>query len=152
MLDLTQISVIFADHRFAFGRTHHFSPCDKKSFSTASFPILACSSLISASVSSAFLTLSENTPVRPSIACRFHVATCVGWILCLATISCTVLSPRSASSAAVDLNLPEKLRLFVTCASCRHCRIHFSSLSSFAGPLQFASRNLGFQTLEPPRQ
>jgi len=40
----------FADHRFAFGRAHRFSPCDKKSFSTASFPIFACRSFTSTSL------------------------------------------------------------------------------------------------------
>jgi hypothetical protein len=36
-----QIRVIPIDHRFAFVRAHRFSPCDKKSFSTASLPIFA---------------------------------------------------------------------------------------------------------------
>ena len=38
---------------------------------------------------------------------------CVGWILCLAAISCPVLSPRRASSATAALNLSEKLSLQV---------------------------------------
>ncbi|MBU2935956.1 L-rhamnose mutarotase [Pacificibacter marinus] len=35
------------------------------------------------------------------------------------------------------LNLSEKLRLFVICVSCLHGWIHLSTLSSFAGPLQY---------------
>ena len=54
----------------------------------------------------------------------------------MAAISCTVLSPRSASSATVALNLFEKFRRFVILVSIRSCWIHLSSLSSFAGPLQ----------------
>jgi hypothetical protein len=72
----------------------------------------------------------------PSIACRFHVLTCVGWSWRLAAISCTVLSPRSASSATAALNLSEKFRRFVILVSIRSGWIHLSTLSEFAGPLQ----------------
>jgi len=65
------------------------------------------------------------------------IASFNGWTLCLAAISCAVLSPRSASSATVALNLSEKLRLFVICVSCLQGWIHLSTLSNFAGPLQF---------------
>ena len=71
----------------------------------------------------------------PSIACRFHVLTCVGWSCRLAAISCTVLSPRSASSATAALNWSEKFRRFVILVSIRSGWIHLSTLSEFAGPL-----------------
>jgi hypothetical protein len=61
-----------------------------------------------------------------------------------AAISHAVLSPRSASSATVALNLSEKQRLFVICVSRRDRLIHLSSLSSFAELL------LGPSTGTPP--
>ena len=54
----------------------------------------------------------------------------------LAAISCTVLSPRSASSATAALNLSEKFRRFVMIVSIHSGWIHLSTLSKFAGPLQ----------------
>jgi len=48
-----------------------------------------------------------------------------------------VLSPRSASSATVALNLSEKFRRFVSLVSIRSWWIHLSTLSKFSGPLQF---------------
>ena len=118
------------------GRAHRFSPCDKKSFSTASWPILVWSSLISPSLFSAFLTLSEKTPAMLSIAWRFHVLTCVGRNCRLAAIYWTVLSPRSTSSATAPLNWSEKFRRFVILVSILSCWIHLSTLSNFLGPLQ----------------
>ena len=47
-----------------------------------------------------------------------------------------ILFPRSASSATVALNLSEKLRVLVISVSCLQGWIHFSTLFSFAGPLQ----------------
>ena len=67
---------------------------------------------------------------------------CLQKKLCLTAISCAVLSPRSASSAIVALNLSEKLRLLVICVSCRQCWIHLTTLSSFAGPLQLGQASL----------
>ena len=119
------------------GRAHRFSPCDK-SFSTASLPIFACRSLISPTMFSAFLTLTENTPAMPSIACHFRVLTCVGCSCRLAATSCTVLSPRSALSATAALNLSHKFRRFVILASIHSGWIHLSTLSQFARPLHSA--------------
>lgn len=41
LLCQAQVGVIPVDYRFVFTRAHRFSPCDKKSFSTASLPIFA---------------------------------------------------------------------------------------------------------------
>lgn len=55
----------------------------------------------------------------------------------MAAISCTVLSPRSASSATAALNLSEKFRRFVILVSIHSHWIHLSTLSKFTGPLQY---------------
>ena len=60
----------------------------------------------------------------------------------LGAISCAILSPRSASSATVTLNLSEKLRLFVICVSCGLCWIHLNTLYEFAGPLHLSETAL----------
>jgi len=41
LLGQAQVCAVSVDQRLAFGRAYRFSPCDKKSFSTVSFPILA---------------------------------------------------------------------------------------------------------------
>ncbi len=56
----------------------------------------------------------------------------------LTAISCTVLSPRSTSSATAALNWSEKFRRFVILVSIRSGWIHLSTLSEFAGPLHSA--------------
>lgn len=71
-----------------------------------------------------------------TIAFRFYVLTCVGCSQYFAAISCTVLSPGSASSATVALTLSEKIRCFVILACVRSFWIHLGTLSNFAGPLQ----------------
>ena len=50
------------------------------------------------------------------------------------------MSPRSASSATAALNWSEKFRRFVILVSIRSGWIHLSTLSEFAGPLQFELR------------
>jgi hypothetical protein len=82
--------------------------------------------------------VSKSSPALPLGVC---VQTSAGqrWILCLAAISCAVLSPRSASSATVALDLSEKLRLVVIPVSCRQCWIYLSTLPEFARRLQGAA-------------
>ena len=80
----------------------------------------------------------------PSIACRFHVLAYVGCSWRLAAISCTVLSPRSASSATVALKLSEKFRRFVIHVSIHSGWTHLSTLSEFAGPLQILVGSEGY--------
>ena len=75
--------------------------------------------------------LVGKDPVRASVVCRFHAVNCVGWILCLAAISCAVLSPRSP---AVALNLSENRRLFIICKSILQVWIHPGWLPGFTGP------------------
>ena len=120
-----------------FRGSHRFGPCDNISFSTASWPILACRSLISASLFPAFLTLSEATPVMPSITCRFHVPTCAGYNWRLSAISCTVLSPCRDSSATAAFSLSGKFCLFVIPVSIHPGRIHLGTLFKFTGPLRY---------------
>ena len=77
LLTDTELRVVPLDHRAFLLRAHRFSPSDKKSFSTANLPILACSSFTSASVGP-FCLPPENTSAMPSMACRFHVLTWFG--------------------------------------------------------------------------
>src|SRR6056297_1443353 len=86
----------------------------------------------------------------PSIACRFHVLTCVGCSWRFDAISCTVLSPRNASSATVALNLSEKFRRFVILVSIQSGWIHLSTLSEFAGPLQVRTIGLVTASIQDP--
>ena len=77
----------------------------KKSRSTTSWPILACSfSTSSAFAVSCASALPENTEARPSMAWRFHSPAMVWWMPCLAASCSVVSSPRSASSATFALN------------------------------------------------
>ena len=55
-----EISVIPLDSRTLLCRAHLLSPSNKKSFSTASFPILACSSLTTRFCWAALLAAWEN--------------------------------------------------------------------------------------------
>lgn len=54
----------------------------------------------------------------------------------LSAISCTVLSPHSASSATAALDWSEKLRRLVIRVSIRSGWVHLSTLSKFAEPIQ----------------
>lgn len=62
----TEVRMVPINHRAFLLGAHRFSPSDKKSFSTASLPILACSSLTSASVGPSDLPPRENTSAIPS--------------------------------------------------------------------------------------
>ncbi len=72
-----QFGTVMLDHGPLLCRAHRFSPSNKKSSSTASLPILACSYLTFASVGP-LCSRPENTSAIPSIACRFHVLTWFG--------------------------------------------------------------------------
>ena len=62
--------------------------------------LLACRSRTVASCSDWRDALPPpKTSSNPSMACRFQVLTWFGWTSCRAAISCTVRSPRNASSA-----------------------------------------------------
>ena len=69
------------DHRFALGNSPAFpSAPDKKSFTSVSSPILACSVFTSITGAAALLRVSlPNTPAAPSRSCPCH---CVIWFGC----------------------------------------------------------------------
>ncbi len=94
--------MLLVDHFFALGSPMRPSAPDKKSFSIANCPILACSSLMSGPVS-AFLSL-ENTSSAPSNSCFFHS---VIWLGCTWNLSASytrVCPSFSASTATFALN------------------------------------------------
>ena len=71
--------MIRIDHRYPSVAAQRPKARDKKSFSTVSCPILACSALTSASWSAAREeVLRANTSGRLSRACRFHCAITLG--------------------------------------------------------------------------
>ena len=119
-----------------FGRGSTSKGFRQKSFSTVSWPILACSVFTSASRSAAprevFLA---NTSGRLSLACRFHCTITLGCTSCLAASSASVLSPTSASRATLALNSAEKLRR-VPMANIlsRQVWVQLNTLSEFRGP------------------
>jgi hypothetical protein len=80
----------------------------KKSRSTTSWPIFACSFSNSPSrTASATSTLAEKTPAIPSTACRFQALISVWCTPCLVTSCAIVSSPRIASKATLALNAAE---------------------------------------------
>ena len=74
---------------------------------------------------------SDFSPAAASLG-RIHKG-----VLCAGCGACAGLSPRRASSATVALNLSEKRRLVVICASSLKGLVHLSTLSSLAEPLHF---------------
>src|SRR4249919_2180836 len=60
------------DHRFALSRPALLSAPSKKSFSSVSSPILACSDFTSMAGSAAPLPPGPNTSAAPSSSCAFH--------------------------------------------------------------------------------
>ena len=78
---------------------------------------------------------SVKPAAMPSIGLAFPRATRAGWSCYLAAIPCTVLPPRSASSATAALNWSEKVRRFVIFLSTQSCWIHLRTLSEFARPV-----------------
>lgn len=98
------------DHFLAFGPRALPNARDKKFFSSVSYPILACSSLRSASVACEPAPLSKAA-ARFSIACCFH---CTIWLACTSNCSdssASVLSPRILANATLALNCVEWFRL-----------------------------------------
>ena len=108
----------------------------EKSRSTVNSPIFACRSRIVVSCSDGrdplpLAKISSN----PSTACRFHVVTWFGWTSCRAAISCTVRSPRNASSTTRFLKaaVNRRRRLVVIPVPPQGSGIHLSRLSEKAG-------------------
>src|SRR5215207_2095689 len=108
---------------------------DKKSRSTTSWPILACSFVSSASrFCSRALPFSSKTWASFSTASRFQAAIWVGCKPCLVASSATVAWPLSASSATFALNSAENLLRVLMMDRPLHRRIHLSRLSQEVGP------------------
>src|SRR5215204_2420484 len=109
---------------------------DKKSRSTTSWPILACSFVSSASrFCSRALPFSSKTWASFSTASRFQAAIWVGCKPCLVASSATVAWPLSASSATFALNSAENRLRVLMMDRPLHRRIHLSRLSQEVGPL-----------------
>src|ERR1700730_2342742 len=68
--------VLTVDHRFALSKPALLSAPPKKSFSSVSSPIFACSDFRSiAGVAGPLKSTAPNTPAAPSSSCAFHWAT-----------------------------------------------------------------------------
>src|ERR1019366_8396421 len=126
-------------------RLDHLSPpvhaqrpkaLDKKSRSTTSWPILACSLSISPSrAPSVASALPENTPASPSMACLRQAAIIVWWTPCFVANCDRVSSPFSASSATLALKSAEyRFRFPVIKSVLQRGRTYLSRLSDFPAP------------------
>src|SRR5215211_3070782 len=108
---------------------------DKKSRSTTSWPILACSFVSSASrLCSRALPFSSKTLASFSTASRFQAAIWVGCSSCLVASSATVSWPLIASSATFALNSAENRLRVLMVDYPLHSRIHLNRLSQETGP------------------
>src|ERR1700684_27933 len=64
--------VVTVDHRFALSKPALLSAPPKKSFSSVSSPIFACSDFRSTAGASPLPAADPNTPAAPSSSCAFH--------------------------------------------------------------------------------
>lgn len=107
------------DHRFALSFPALLSAPDKKSISSACWPILACRAL--RSTTGSFLPSSPpNTLAARSKSWLRHSPIWVGWISNSCANSARVFSPRRAARATLALKLAEWLRrgrLLIVCSS-----------------------------------
>src|SRR2546422_1758061 len=123
------------DHRLPPIQAQRSKAFDKKSRSTTSWPILACSRAISPSrLFSRSGPFSSKTWASFSTASRFQAAICVGCSSYLIASSATVWWPWIASSATLALNSPENRLRVLMVDRPSHRRIHLSRLSQEVGP------------------
>src|SRR5258706_4102156 len=108
-LALDRQLVLAIDHRFTLSNPALLSAPSKKSFSSVSCPILACSAFRSTGAASG-ATAPPNTPAARSINCLRHSVTWLGCTSCLCAISAIVLPSARASIATFALNAGEWLR------------------------------------------
>ena len=93
--------VLAVDHRFALSMPALLSAPAKKSFSSASSPILACSVFKStAGVASALAAPEPNTPAAPSRSCAFQFVIWFGCTSNSAASSASVFSPPASAGAS----------------------------------------------------
>src|SRR5690606_36847060 len=93
--------VLTVGHRFALSNPALVSALSKKSFSSASWPILACSGARSTGSGA---EPAPKTSAARSSSWRFHSLICVGCSSNSLQSSAMVLSSRSAASATLALN------------------------------------------------
>src|SRR3954468_11462327 len=123
------------DHRLPPIQAQRSKAFAKKSRSTTSWPILACSFVNSASrFCSRAAPFSSKTVASFSIASRFQAAIWVGCNPCLVASSATVSWPLIASSATFALNSPENRLRVLMVDYPLHSRIHLNRLSQDTGP------------------
>src|SRR5215218_7849753 len=92
------------DHRLALSRPALLSAPDKKSFSSVSSPILACSSFRSTGgVTSDAAAPGPKTPAAPSCSWAFQAVIWCGWTSKSLANSASVFSPLIAASATFAL-------------------------------------------------
>src|SRR5208283_393569 len=90
--------VLTVDHRFALSKPALLSAPPKKSFSSVSSPIFACSDFRSiAGVAGPLPAADPNTPAAPSSSCAFHWVTLLGWTSNCCANSVSVSSPGTAA-------------------------------------------------------
>src|SRR5262245_24813715 len=97
--------VVAVNHRFALSNPALVSAPSKKSFSSVSSPILACSVLTSISgVEDLAPEPDANTSVAPSRSWSFHADIWLGWTSNCSANCASVRSPLIAASATFALN------------------------------------------------
>jgi hypothetical protein len=102
--------VVRVNHFLALSKPALVSAVSKKSFSNASWPILACSRSRS-TFCSPFARPSSKTPAAPYSNSLFQVAICLAWTSYFCASSARVCSPRKAYIATRALNAAPWLRL-----------------------------------------
>src|SRR5580765_3191971 len=100
--------MVAVDHRFALSMPALVSAPDKKSFSRASWPILACSSF--RSTGGGDDDSAPNTLAARSSNWFFQSLIWLGCTSCNLANSARVFSPRTASRATLALKIDEWLR------------------------------------------
>src|SRR5262249_10236609 len=103
--------VTTVDHRFALSNPALVSAPSKKSFSSVSSPILACSAFTSTAGACVVPVPAPNISAAPPSSCAFHVVTWFGWTSNCSAISAIVRSPLIAAIATLALNAAEWFRL-----------------------------------------
>src|SRR3954454_2034303 len=94
------------DHRFALSRPALLSAPDKKSFSSVSSPIFACSSFRSTGGTASVAGPDPKTPAAPSCSCAFQAVIWPGCTSNSLANSASVFSPLIAASATFALKAP----------------------------------------------
>src|ERR1700676_2092027 len=104
--------MLTVNHRFALSMPALLSAPAKKSFSSASSPILACSTFKSTAGRASWLAAPEpNTPAAPSRSCAFQLVIWFGCTSNSCASSASVFSPLMAANATFALKAGVWFRL-----------------------------------------